>query len=62
MPPFFLGFALSRGQLRIAEVTSRFTNIDSFLYLIGSMGFKISHKVRSSLSSDFQWRPRKSWD
>ena len=41
--PFFLS---RRGQLKIAEVTSRFTNVDAFVALIEFIGFKKTHKVR----------------
>ena len=34
-----------RGQLKIAEVTSRFENVDQFVSLISSIGFKFKSKV-----------------
>ena len=34
-----------RGQLKIAEVSSRFENIDQFVSLISSVGFKFKSKV-----------------
>ncbi|KAF5393955.1 hypothetical protein D9757_000143 [Collybiopsis confluens] len=35
----------SRGDLKIAEVTSRFVDVDAFVSLISSMGFKLKSKV-----------------
>lgn len=43
-----LGFFVHRGELRIAEVTSRFTSIDAFVALITSLGFESTHKVRGT--------------
>jgi len=34
-----------RGQLKIAEVSSRFENVDQFVSLISSVGFKFKSKV-----------------
>jgi ribosomal RNA-processing protein 8 len=35
------------GELQIAEVTSRFTNIQQFLDLVNSIGFRLKSKVGS---------------
>ena len=35
-----------RGELRIAEVASRFTDVDAFTSLVASIGFKLRSKVR----------------
>lgn len=37
---------LYRGALHIAEVTSRFTDLESFLNLVGSLGFRLKVKVQ----------------
>ncbi|KAH7887886.1 putative uracil phosphoribosyltransferase [Phlebopus sp. FC_14] len=49
------------GELKIAEVASRFTDVDDFIALIASLGFKLKKKVdlrrwfaRSRLTSAFQ--------
>lgn len=34
-----------RGELKIAEVTSRFENVDQFVSLVSSVGFKFKSKV-----------------
>ncbi|GAA5967904.1 hypothetical protein JCM11641_005804 [Rhodosporidiobolus odoratus] len=36
------------GVLKIAEVTSRFTSVDDFVKLLGSLGFSLSHKDDSN--------------
>jgi hypothetical protein len=33
------------GRLKVAEVTSRFENVDEFTSLIGSVGFRLISKV-----------------
>ena len=55
-----------RGQLKIAEVSSRFENVDQFVSLISSIGFKFKSKVyiykpirrRSELTEVFLSRTR----
>lgn len=37
----------SRGELKIAEVASRFPDVDEFVSLISSVGFKMNAKVKS---------------
>ena len=37
-----------RGELKIAEVASRFTDVDAFTSLISSIGFKLKSSVRLS--------------
>ena len=49
-PPFFPHIeseqmACCRGQLKIAEVSSRFENVDQFVSLVSSVGFKFKSKV-----------------
>lgn len=39
----------NRGELKIAEVTSRFSSIDKFISLVSSFGFKLTLKVRRNL-------------
>jgi hypothetical protein len=34
-----------RGELKIAEVTSRFTDVGDFQNLVSSIGFRLSSKV-----------------
>lgn len=34
-----------RGDLKIAEVTSRFENVDGFVAFVSSFGFKLNAKV-----------------
>lgn len=41
----------SRGELKIAEVASRFPDLDEFVSLISSIGFKIKAKVKSVQST-----------
>ena len=36
---------LYRGRLKIAEVSSRFENVDQFVSLVSSVGFKLKSKV-----------------
>lgn len=38
--------ALFRGELKIAEVASRFTNVDKFTSVVSSIGFRLIRKVR----------------
>lgn len=40
-------------MLKIAEVTSRFTNIDEFVKLVSALGFSLSHKVRNGDAHEF---------
>lgn len=37
----------SSGELKIAEVASRFPDVDEFVSLISSIGFKMNAKVKS---------------
>jgi hypothetical protein len=46
---FILLFAHFRGTLKIAEVTSRFEDINEFVDLVTSMGFKLESKVNLTL-------------
>ncbi|KAF8914058.1 methyltransferase-domain-containing protein [Gymnopilus junonius] len=49
------------GQLHIAEVTSRFTDLESFLNLVGSLGFRLKAKDESNthfISFEFIKIPR----
>lgn len=39
-------FFIRSGELKIAEVTSRFTNLDAFIALINTIGFRLLRKVR----------------
>jgi ubiquinone/menaquinone biosynthesis C-methylase UbiE len=39
------------GALRIAEVKSRFSDVDEFIASLQPLGFKIKHKVRTLLCS-----------
>jgi ribosomal RNA-processing protein 8 len=41
------------GELLIAEVTSRFTNIQQFLDLVSSIGFRLKSKVGLSIPGRF---------
>jgi ribosomal RNA-processing protein 8 len=34
------------GELKVAEVASRFTDIDAFVELIETIGFRLQSKVR----------------
>lgn len=46
------GLFFLRGELRIAEVSSRFTDVEAFVSLVSAVGFKLKSKVRQVLS---QW-------
>lgn len=37
-----------RGELKIAEVTSRFTDVDAFVSIVSDLGFRLQRKVRIS--------------
>ena len=39
-------FFLHRGELKIAEVSSRFTDLNKFISVIADIGFKLKSKVR----------------
>lgn len=40
------------GELKIAEVTSRFLNLEDFVSLVSSIGFKLKSKVSYGFESD----------
>ncbi|KAL1738375.1 methyltransferase-domain-containing protein [Schizophyllum fasciatum] len=58
------------GELKIAEVTSRFTDVDLFIALLGSVGFKLKSKDDSNshfMLFEFKkvarkWKKEKDWD
>lgn len=39
------------GELNIAEVASRFTDVDEFSSLVASIGFQLKSKVGSAMKS-----------
>lgn len=41
--------SLHRGELKVAEVASRFTNLNEFIALITELGFNLKSKVRELL-------------
>ena len=47
--------ARCRGQLKIAEVSSRFENVERFVSLISSVGFKFKSKVYIRPLSDYSY-------
>jgi ribosomal RNA-processing protein 8 len=50
IPAMILTSDHTSGQLHIAEVTSRFTNVEDFISLVGSIGFHLKSRVSSHLS------------
>jgi ribosomal RNA-processing protein 8 len=44
-PTFYLAYLAERGGLEIAEVASRFTDVDEFTSLVTAIGFKLNSKV-----------------
>lgn len=42
--------ALSSGELKVAEVASRFTDVEKFQNFVGSIGFRLSSRVKISPS------------
>jgi ribosomal RNA-processing protein 8 len=47
---FATGIFSRRGELKIAEVSSRFTDMEAFVSLVSAVGFKLRSKVRQKLS------------
>ena len=43
--------AMCSGELKIAEVTSRFTGVDEFVAFVTAFGFKLKSKVCSFSST-----------
>lgn len=43
---------LTRGELKIAEVTSRFTDMEAFVSVVSAVGFKLKSKVHIFLCID----------
>jgi hypothetical protein len=43
--PPLISWSESRGELKIAEVTSRFTSVEEFQNLVGSIGFRFKDKA-----------------
>lgn len=58
------------GELKIAEVTSRFTNVDLFISLLGAVGFRLKSKDDSNthfMLFEFKkvarkWKSEKDWE
>lgn len=45
MLTYILFFSLFSGKLKIAEVTSRFRNVKTFIFAVEQMGFELKKKV-----------------